>query len=195
MTQPPSTLQGQYAGFISRAIGLIIDQAILYIAIVTLTWLTTNALALIGIDIANCPSTEGQSIISTLFGNVCDITRTLVFLTAALAPGLYFIVLWWLGGQTIGDGVVGVRVMQTSGHGLSLLRAAARLFGYLVCVLSLGIGFLWVLVDSRRQGWHDKLAHTCVVYAWQARLNETTMNKVRRWLHERQLKRDAKRAS
>lgn len=185
MTQPPSTLQGQYAGFISRAIGLIIDQAILYIAIVTLTWLTTNALALIGIDIANCPSTEGQSIISTLFGNVCDITRTLVFLTAALAPGLYFIVLWWLGGQTIGDGVVGVRVMQTSGHGLSLWRAALRLFGYLVCVLSLGLGFLWVLVDSRRQGWHDKLANTVVVYAWEAREDEGFVRRMKFRLRNR----------
>ncbi len=185
MTQPPSTLQGQYAGFISRAIGLIIDQVVLYVTIVTITWLTTNALALIGIDIANCPSTEGQSILYTLFGSVCDITRTFVVVTAALAPALYFIVLWWLGGQTIGDGIVGVRVMQTTGHGLSLLRAALRLLGYAICILSLGLGFLWVLMDNRRQGWHDKLANTVVIYAWEAREDESFVRRMKFRLRKR----------
>ena len=60
--------------------------------------------------------------------------------------------------------------------------------------LTLGVGFLWVIIDDRREGWHDKLARTCVVYAWQARQNETLVNKMRRWLHERQAKRDAKSA-
>jgi uncharacterized RDD family membrane protein YckC len=26
------------------------------------------------------------------------------------------------------------------------------------------LGYLWILVDDRRQGWHDKLARTLVVY-------------------------------
>jgi uncharacterized RDD family membrane protein YckC len=25
---------------------------------------------------------------------------------------------------------------------------------------------LWILFDNRRQGWHDKLAGTIVVYSW-----------------------------
>lgn len=185
MTPPKTTLQGQYAGFASRAIGFIIDQLILYLTIVTITWLTTNALALIGINISNCPSSEGQGIVRTLFGSVCSITRTLVVVTAALLPGLYFIVLWWLAGQTIGDGIVGVRVMQTTGHGLSLWRAALRLFGYLVCIISLGMGFLWVLVDNRRQGWHDKIANTVVVYAWEARQDEGFVQRMRFRLRNR----------
>ena len=30
--------------------------------------------------------------------------------------------------------------------------------------LVIGLGFLWVLLDNQRQGWHDTLAGTCVLY-------------------------------
>jgi uncharacterized RDD family membrane protein YckC len=42
---------------------------------------------------------------------------------------------------------------------VALVRALAALFG--VCVMFLG--FLWILWDSERQGWHDKIAGTVVV--------------------------------
>jgi len=29
-------------------------------------------------------------------------------------------------------------------------------------------GFLWSLIDDHRQTWHDKLAKTYVIYAWEA---------------------------
>jgi len=29
---------------------------------------------------------------------------------------------------------------------------------------TLGLGFLAMLVDDRRQAWHDKIARTCVIY-------------------------------
>jgi uncharacterized RDD family membrane protein YckC len=30
------------------------------------------------------------------------------------------------------------------------------------------LGFFWVLADNQRQGWHDNLARTYVIYAWKA---------------------------
>jgi hypothetical protein len=47
-----------------------------------------------------------------------------------------------------------------------------RWLGYQLCLATLGIGFLWVLVDDRRMGWHDKLARTCVIYSWKAVQNQ-----------------------
>jgi uncharacterized RDD family membrane protein YckC len=32
-----------------------------------------------------------------------------------------------------------------------------------VSIIPFGLGLLWVAFDSRKQGWHDKLAHTLVV--------------------------------
>jgi uncharacterized RDD family membrane protein YckC len=33
----------------------------------------------------------------------------------------------------------------------------------MVVSFTLGIGFIWILFDARKQGWHDKMANTVVV--------------------------------
>ena len=38
-----------------------------------------------------------------------------------------------------------------------------RFFAYIVSAIPLGLGFLWVIFDKKKQGWHDKLAHTLVI--------------------------------
>jgi uncharacterized RDD family membrane protein YckC len=40
-----------------------------------------------------------------------------------------------------------------------------RYFAYFVSTIPFCLGFLWVAFDKRKQGWHDKLAHTVVVRA------------------------------
>jgi uncharacterized RDD family membrane protein YckC len=39
----------------------------------------------------------------------------------------------------------------------------ARYLGYFVATLPFLLGFFWVAFDPRKQGWHDKLAHSVVV--------------------------------
>ena len=38
-----------------------------------------------------------------------------------------------------------------------------RYFGYFVCTLSLGLGFVWINFSKKCQGWHDMMAGTVVV--------------------------------
>lgn len=38
-----------------------------------------------------------------------------------------------------------------------------RYFAYFVSIIPLFIGILWVAIDKRKQGWHDKLAGTVVI--------------------------------
>lgn len=38
-----------------------------------------------------------------------------------------------------------------------------RYFAYYLSLLPLGLGFLWIAWDKRKQGWHDKLAGTVVI--------------------------------
>lgn len=42
-------------------------------------------------------------------------------------------------------------------------RLVLRYIGYFVSVLPLGLGFLWVAWDKRKQGFHDKIAGTVVI--------------------------------
>ena len=66
-------------------------------------------------------------------------------------------------GQTIGHRALGLRVVTVSGSPLGLGRAFIRYVGYWIGALALGLSFLWVAFDRGKQGWHDKLAGTCVV--------------------------------
>ncbi len=50
-----------------------------------------------------------------------------------------------------------------TGNKMSTGQAVGRYFAYLVSALPLFLGFLWVGIDKRKQGWHDKLAGTVVV--------------------------------
>jgi len=50
-----------------------------------------------------------------------------------------------------------------TGNRLSTGQAIGRYFAYLVSMLPFGLGFIWIGIDSKKQGWHDKLAGTVVV--------------------------------
>ena len=82
---------------------------------------------------------------------------------AAIAIG-YPVGFWVLLGQTPGKLLMGVRVSQMTGQPLTIRRAALRYVGYWLSAIPFGLGFFWVLMDDRRQAWHDKLAGTYVVY-------------------------------
>lgn len=67
-------------------------------------------------------------------------------------------------GQSFGKRFVGIRVIRTDGEPIDYQTAVLRhIVGYPLAVLFFGLGMLWMLVDGKRQGWHDKLAKTIVV--------------------------------
>ena len=75
----------------------------------------------------------------------------------------YLLYFWTTTGQTIGHKAMGLRVVRTDGSSLDISRAVIRYVGMVVSAIPLGLGFLWVALDDRKQGWHDKIADTCVV--------------------------------
>jgi uncharacterized RDD family membrane protein YckC len=69
-------------------------------------------------------------------------------------------------GATPGKRVVGIRVIDaTTGAAIGYRRGAIRRLGYLGGGVAFFLGWIWVLVDPRRQAWHDKVAATLVVRA------------------------------
>jgi uncharacterized RDD family membrane protein YckC len=75
---------------------------------------------------------------------------------------IYFIGMWAWKGQTLGQMVAKVKVIKNDGLPVDLRVATLRFLGYLGCILTLGIGFLWIFFDKKKQGLHDKLAETYV---------------------------------
>jgi uncharacterized RDD family membrane protein YckC len=81
---------------------------------------------------------------------------------ALLLGALYHVYFWSVKGATPGKELLDLRVETEDGRSpLPLGRAGARVFGYLLCAASLGIGFL--MVAFSRSGLHDRVARTRVV--------------------------------
>jgi uncharacterized RDD family membrane protein YckC len=85
-------------------------------------------------------------------------------LLIALLVGVVIVGFWRYCGATPGKLAVGVKIVDAqTGHPPTTARLVIRLFSYIVSALPLYFGFLWVAVDRRKQGWHDKIAGTVVV--------------------------------
>jgi uncharacterized RDD family membrane protein YckC len=170
-------LQGQYAGFVSRAMAYVLDLVISITIVIVVVWVTIGLLAYFGIHVGACPSRdEGFSIRAI----ACWISEGALVVFAALFWPAYTVFFLAVAGQTLGKRIVGVRVVRLDGRRMTFRRALLRLLGYYVSIAALGLGFLWILVDNRRQGWQDKIARTCVVYAWPARQNEPLLERVQK---------------
>ena len=54
-------------------------------------------------------------------------------------------------------------VDAATGNKMTTGQAIGRYFAYIIAMLPLCLGLIWVGIDKRRQGWHDKLAGTVVI--------------------------------
>ncbi len=94
-----------------------------------------------------------------------------VFLRVFKIPLLGLVVVYgynWilisLYGQTLGKKFFGLRVVSNDEYKLGWGRVFIReVLGKIVSGIVLGIGFLWILFDKKRQGWHDMMVNTIVV--------------------------------
>jgi uncharacterized RDD family membrane protein YckC len=76
---------------------------------------------------------------------------------------LYYVIAWARTGQTVGMSLIGLKVIAKDGSQVGFGKAILRYIGYIVSGLVLSIGFLWIVFDGKRQGWHDKIAGTYVI--------------------------------
>jgi uncharacterized RDD family membrane protein YckC len=76
----------------------------------------------------------------------------------------YYVAAWTKSGQTIGHTVLGIKVVGADGIPISWEKALLRYVGYIISAAVFSLGFVWVLWDKKRQGWHDKIAGTYVVF-------------------------------
>lgn len=85
---------------------------------------------------------------------------------------IYFGYFWQKSGQSIGKGMMGIKVVKSNGDPLSFWISGLRgSFGYWVSNLVFGLGYLWALFDSNQETWHDKLFKTTVLKKNSAKPN------------------------
>ena len=137
----------EYVGFWKRLIAFLIDVFILTVITIPLL------LAIYGRSYIKLAQ-EGGGI-----AGVWD------FLIQYVLPTIAVIVFWRYRGATPGKMAISAKIVDAkTGGPASTGRLVVRYFAYLVSMLPLFLGFVWIAIDKRKQGFHDKIAGTLVVY-------------------------------
>lgn len=153
-TQPGRwvSAQGHYAGSVSRLAAYLIDLIVSSVVF---------ELALTAISFVSSVLT-GRGI-SWHRGSIA------VIVIYVLWQFVYFGFLWAANGQTLGMSLLGVHIVRADGTRLEPWRGWVRSLTFPFGFLTLGLGFLGILVQREHRAVYDLIAGTAVVYAWDAR--------------------------
>ena len=148
---PQAYVQAAYAGFWIRVVGYIIDSIILFAIQFGIGIFFGIAMAIGNPNALSQSQAPGTNAVLNVVGLVIDFA--------------YFFLLWTMSGASLGQRVLGLRVvdantLQPIGPGQAALRWLGLVISFLVCF----VGVIWVAFDGRKQGWMDKMAGTVVVH-------------------------------
>ncbi|HWE61258.1 MAG TPA: RDD family protein [Chloroflexota bacterium] len=76
---------------------------------------------------------------------------------------IYYIGFWAAGGRTLGYRVAGLQLVKSDGTLPDFGTSVVRFLGACCSLAPFSLGYLWMLWDTDRQTWHDKMAGTMVV--------------------------------
>lgn len=128
---------GQHAGFWIRLFAYVIDSVFLGIL---------------------------AAIFVSLIDRFAPEASVVFFPTYYLIYSIIIISFWVHRGATPGKILMHIKIVDAETGGKPRLgQCIGRYAGYIVSALILFLGFLWVVFDARKQGWHDKLSGTLVI--------------------------------
>jgi uncharacterized RDD family membrane protein YckC len=152
------TAQGQRAGFVSQALGAVLDAVVIF----ALDFVVLAAFGFVRFLVSDESFSMPQP------GPVLNGVIVIVIGVALLWSA------WSGSGRAPGMALLGLRVVGRDGQGLSSARAFWRA---LLGVCTLGLGVLWVLVSKKNKSLYDLICGSAVVYAWRPSLPETRQNR------------------
>ncbi len=135
--------QYEYAGFWIRTGASIIDSLLILL-------ITTPLLFMVYGGSYYTSETFVHGPFDIVINYIFPIVATLIF--------------WSYKSATPGKMAVKATIVDAkTGQKPSTMQFVIRYIGYIVSMIPLFLGFLWVAWDSKKQGWHDKLAGTVVI--------------------------------
>ncbi len=140
-----------YAGFPLRVVSAILDGVFL-IALAALIAAAAGFFILARTSWGDTDPSDQTYVISAT-----------ILCTFLIVAPLYFVLLWYWRGQTLGQVAVRVAVTDREGYHISLRQSFFRLIAWPFSVLPLGLGITTMFFDSEQRMLHDMLAGTVVV--------------------------------
>lgn len=78
--------------------------------------------------------------------------------------GTVFVLFWIFKSATPGKMLFKIFIVDSRTLGKAKAHQnIIRYLGYFLSLIPFGLGFLWIAIDHRKQGWHDKIANTVVI--------------------------------
>jgi uncharacterized RDD family membrane protein YckC len=145
-----------YGGFWRRMMAFLIDKMILFGISIFLFFIGLLALSLGFLS-------HYHEFMPARFA---EVTITFVFLfycVTVFISMFYFTYFHGTTGQTFGKVLFGLKVVQATGEKMTLGIGFLRWVGYVISAAVIYLGFIWIAIDGRKQGWHDKIAGTVVI--------------------------------
>jgi uncharacterized RDD family membrane protein YckC len=149
LDRPPYEAETIQVGLVTRVLAAAVDLSLLGGAF----WIVSGILA----SIAPVALGRGAAALTPL-------AALILALLGVGVGGAIFVLFWALVGQTPGMRFLSIRLETGGTHELGFRRAIRRLMALSVALLPAGAGFLVILLDPERRGWHDRIARTTVVY-------------------------------
>ena len=159
----------EYVGFWKRFIAFVIDSLVVLVVLVPLMLLVHK-----GSDWARLANYVQQAVEQSAAGGNPDVAGSVGrlgfagpfdFLIQVVLPIVALLMFWKFHSATPGKMAIAAKIIDAKNGGEpSNRQLLVRFLGYFVSMLPLGIGFLWIGIDKRKQGFHDKIAGTLVVY-------------------------------
>ena len=152
---PPRVLMmaSPYGGFWARFGAYLID----YLALSAVGGVAYSVIV-VALGLVTTVAAESESATSYFIAAMAFAT-----LAGFLISLAYYVVLPPLAGATPGKLALGYEIVGPDCRRIGFWRSLGRFFAYFPSTIALFLGFFWIGVDSRGQGWHDKLAGTYVV--------------------------------
>jgi uncharacterized RDD family membrane protein YckC len=169
--QPATTAKQpelEYVGFWARVGASLVDSVLALLILVPLLHLVFGrAIDLSGLNLTASSLSASDLARAALSGSgagASPLAHSEHFLFEWLLPAVAVIAFWMARQATPGKMLIAARIVDArSGGKPSAGQAIARYLGYFVSTIPFGLGLIWVGLDDRKQGWHDKIAGTVVV--------------------------------
>ena len=131
------------AGFWRRFCAVMLDVLLFFVFITIPVSLTMGSVML-------STGSEQLNWVNVTFGYVVPFLLTLWFWQKFLG--------------TPGKMLMGIQIVDfNTGRRASVMKSTVRYVAYLVSMIPLGLGFLWVAFDKNKRGFHDHLSGTAVI--------------------------------
>ncbi len=149
--QLPISRQFYAATFFQRFLSLFVDS-VLVLVCVLIIWF-------VGLSFSTNPN------IIFMDKSALKLEDMLIlFISLYILFGFFYSMLFHhLSSRTIGKMLFGLSLVEKNSYKVSFYRIMLRNFLFLLNLLTLFIGFVWIIVDERGQALHDKLSGTFVV--------------------------------